>query len=121
MIPMANPFVHLELNTPDLAKAKEFYGQLCGWTFNDMPSPAGIYAMFKPDNGPGGGMMSMPGAPTAWLPYLGVDDIHAATKKAASLGAKVIRNAVEVQNYGWMSILIDPTGANIALWQPKSM
>lgn len=25
---MANPFVHLELNTPDLAKAKEFYAGL---------------------------------------------------------------------------------------------
>ena len=24
---MANPFVHLELATPDLAKAKEFYGE----------------------------------------------------------------------------------------------
>jgi predicted enzyme related to lactoylglutathione lyase len=121
MIPMANPFVHLELNTPDLAKAKEFYGQLCGWTFNEMPSPAGPYAMFKPDNGPGGGIMSMPGAPTAWLPYLSVDDIHAATDKAASLGAKVIRNSDEVENYGWMSILIDPTGATIALWQAKSV
>ena len=117
---MANPFVHLELNTPDLPKAKEFYSKLCGWTFNDMPTSVGSYAMFKPDNGPGGGIMSMPAAPTAWLPYLGVDDIHTATDKAAALGAKVIRNAEEVEGYGWMSILIDPTGATIALWQPKA-
>ena len=32
---MANPFVHLELNTPDLAKAKAFYGALFGWQFQD--------------------------------------------------------------------------------------
>ena len=118
---MANPFVHLELNTPDLAKAKEFYGQLCGWTFTDnpMPPPVGTYSLFRPDNGPGGGIFSMAGAPTAWLPYIGVDDIHAATDKAASLGAQVIRSPQEVSAHGWMSILIDPTGATIALWQDK--
>ena len=33
---MANPFVHLELNTPDLTKAKEFYSALFGWQFQDM-------------------------------------------------------------------------------------
>ena len=32
---MANPFVHLELTTPDVAKAKEFYGKLFNWTFTD--------------------------------------------------------------------------------------
>ena len=31
---MANPFVHLELNTPDLEKAKAFYGQLCVQTLS---------------------------------------------------------------------------------------
>jgi len=36
---MPSPFVHLELTTPDLKKAKDFYGQLCGWTFNDAPMP----------------------------------------------------------------------------------
>jgi uncharacterized protein len=45
--------------------------------------------------------------------YIGVEDIHAATNKAAALGAKVIRGAQEVPGHGWMSVLIDPTGANI--------
>ena len=58
---MANPFVHLELNTPDLAKAKQFYGQLFGWQFEDMDmGPDGTYSTFKVDSGPGGGMTSMP-------------------------------------------------------------
>ena len=68
---MANPFVHLELNTPDLAKAKAFYGALFGWQFqdNDM-GPIGIYSTFKPDEGPGGGLMLCPaeipaGSPTS--------------------------------------------------------
>ena len=117
---MANPFVHLELNTPDLAKAKDFYSQLFGWKFEDMDmGPGGIYSTFKPNEGPGGGLMSMAGAPTSWLAYVGVEDIHAATNKARSLGAQVIREAQEVPGYGVFSILVDPTGAAIALWQPK--
>ncbi len=65
---MANPFVHLELNTPDLIAAKKFYGSLFGWTFQDTDmGPAGVYSTFKPDTGPGGGMTSMPGGNPGWL------------------------------------------------------
>ena len=65
---MANPFVHLELNTSDTSKAKEFYSKLFGWTFTDNDMGQGmIYSTFKPDTGPGGGLYSMPGSPTAWL------------------------------------------------------
>ena len=47
---MANPFVHLELNTTDLKKAQAFYGGLFGWKFQDMDmGPMGIYSTFKPD------------------------------------------------------------------------
>jgi uncharacterized protein len=116
---MANPFVHLELNTTDLAKAKEFYGKLFGWTFNDTPFPGGVYATFKPDKDPGGGMMSMNDAPTGWLAYVGVEDIKAASKKAKELGAQVPIEAQEIPNVGWFSVAIDPTGARIALFQPK--
>ena len=28
---MANPFVHVELNTTDVDKAKKFYGRLFDW------------------------------------------------------------------------------------------
>jgi uncharacterized protein len=116
---MANPFVHLELNTPDLAKAKEFYGALFGWSFSDMPTPAGVYSTFKPDSGPGGGMMSMPDAPMGWLTYVGVDDVQAATRKAVSLGAQAPVDSMEIPNVGWWSLLIDPTGSRIALFQAK--
>ncbi len=118
---MANPFVHLELNTPDLAKAKEFYGKLFNWTFTDNDMGGGmVYSTFKPDDGPGGGVMSMPQAPTHWLPYIGVDDLKASTQKAKSLGATVLMENQEVPNMGWFSIFNDPTGAMVAIWQQKT-
>ena len=118
---MSQPFVHLELNTPDLAKAKDFYGKLVGWTFEDMDmGPGGTYSTFKPSTGPGGGMFTMPGGPTAWLPYIGVDNLKASTDKAESLGAKVIMREQPVPGHGIFSIIVDPTGANIALWEAKT-
>lgn len=119
---MANPFVHVELNTTDLAKAKDFYSRLFAWELKDMPMGEGhSYTLIDVGKGTGGGMMThpMPGAPSAWLAYVLVDDIHASTKKAGELGAKILRDVTEVQGMGWLSILTDPTGAVLGLWQTK--
>ncbi len=116
---MANPFVHVELNTTDLDKSKSFYGQLFDWKLEDMPMGPESYTVIQVGQGTGGGMMKhpVPGAPSAWLAYVLVDDIHVSTKKAASLGAKVMKDVTEVPGMGWLSILIDPTGAALGLWQ----
>jgi uncharacterized protein len=120
---MGNPFVHVELNTSDPAKAKEFYGKLFDWKMEDLKMDDGMpYTTIGVGEGTGGGLMKspMPGATSMWLPYVVVDDIHAATKKAASLGAKVMRDVTEVMDMGWLSIFTDPTGAMLGLWKPKS-
>ena len=118
---MANPFVHVELNTTDVSKAKTFYGALFNWTLEDVPMPSGSYTLIKVGEGTGGGIMKhpVPGAPSAWLAYVLVDDIAAATQKAKSLGATVMKDVMEVMDAGWMSIIIDPTGAVLGLWKPK--
>ncbi len=36
---MGNPFVHIELQTKDLAKAREFYSKLFDWKLENMPAP----------------------------------------------------------------------------------
>jgi predicted enzyme related to lactoylglutathione lyase len=119
---MANPFVHVELNTNDLPKAKDFYGKLFDWKFEDVPMDVGAYTLIKVGDGTGGGMMvnPVPNAPSWWLAYVLVDDVAAATKKAKSLGAQVMKDVTEVKGMGSFSILSDPTGATIALWEAKA-
>jgi uncharacterized protein len=119
---MANPFVHVELNTNDLPKAKAFYGKLFDWKFEDVPTAIDPYTLIKVGDGTGGGMMvnPIPNAPSWWLAYVLVDDVAAATTKAKSLGAKVMKDVTEVKGMGSFSILIDPTGATIALWEAKA-
>jgi hypothetical protein len=117
---MPNPFVHVELATTDHDKAKSFYSQLFNWKLQDMPMGDGVtYTMIEPDGGTGGGMMKQlsPGAPSAWLAYVDVDDIKEATAKAKSLGANIKRDVTEVPGMGWFSVLADPTGAMLGLWQ----
>jgi uncharacterized protein len=118
---MANPFVHVELNTTDVPKAKDFYGSLFDWKLEDFPMPIGTYTMINVGEGTGGGIMQhpAPGAPSAWLAYVLVDDIAAATEKARSLGATVVKEVTEVMGAGWLSIIVDPTGAALGLWKPS--
>ena len=121
---VANPFVHIELNTPDPAKAKTFYGKLFDWQLEEMPNegvPEGEYTIVKVGKGTGGGIMKqVPGGPLGWLPYVEVEDIQSATTKAKSLGAAVMKDVTEVMGMGWLSILKDPTGAVLGLWQTKA-
>ena len=119
---MANSFVHVELNSTDVAKSKTFYGKLFDWKLEDMDMGGGMtYTMVKPGEGVGGGMMKqlIPGAPSSWLSYVLVDEIKAATQKAKSLGATVMKDVTEVPDMGWFSIITDPTGAHLGLWQNK--
>jgi hypothetical protein len=118
--PVPNPFCHVELNTTDLTKAKDFYKKLFDWKLEDMPGAD--YTMIRVGEGTGGGMMTnpIPGAPSFWLAYVLVDDIQASTKKAKSLGASVMKDVTEIPGYGSFSVIADPTGAHFALWKPKS-
>ncbi|MFI5012710.1 MAG: VOC family protein [Hyphomicrobiales bacterium] len=120
---MANPFVHVELGSTDIAKAKAFYKSLFDWKLDDIDMGGGMsYTMIGVGEGTGGGMMQqpMPGAPSAWLAYVQVDDLKAATAKAKSLGAKVMKDVTEVMGMGSFTIIVDPTGAMLGLWQPKA-
>jgi len=119
---MANPFVHVELATNDVAKAKTFYNQLFDWKMEDIPMDSDTYTMIRVGDGTGGGLMKnpMPNAPSMWLAYVLVQDLEAATKKAKSLGGTVMKDVTEVMGMGSFSIIVDPTGAMLGLWKPKA-
>jgi uncharacterized protein len=119
---MANPFVHIELMSTDVGKAKDFYGKLFDWKLEDMPMPDMTYTMIQVGEGTGGGILKnpMPNAPSGWIPYVNVDDLVASTAKAKSLGATVLKENVDVMGHGAFSIIMDPTGAMLGLWQQKN-
>jgi predicted enzyme related to lactoylglutathione lyase len=117
---MANPFVHIELNTKDPDKSKKFYTGMFDWNLEEVPGMD--YTIIKVGEGTGGGMMKnpVPGSLDIWLPYILVDDVAESAKKAKMLGATIAKDVTEVQNMGWFSVIIDPTGAPFAIWQAKA-
>ncbi|AJE02240.1 VOC family protein [Geobacter pickeringii] len=114
---MANPFVHVELMTTDMATAKAFYTGLFDWKLEEVPGMD--YTLINVGEGTGGGMMQspVPEAPSRWLAYVLVDDVAASTTKAQTLGATICKEVTEVPGIGWFSVITDPTGATLALWQ----
>ena len=52
---MGNPFVHVELMSTDVGKAKAFYGKLFAWKLEDMDIGDMTYTMIKVGEGSGGG------------------------------------------------------------------
>jgi predicted enzyme related to lactoylglutathione lyase len=118
---MANPFVHMELMSTDIDKAKDFYGRMFDWKLEDMPMEDMTYTMIRVGEGTGGGLMKnpIPGAPSMWVAYVLVDDLAAATRKARSLGASVMKEATVVKDAGSFVIVKDPSGGMLGLWEAR--
>ena len=107
-----------ELMTADLGAARQFYGALLGWEFEDFPSDDGesmAYVMVKVDGEAVGGMMALPphcaGMPPAWGVYVTVDDVDATALQVAALGGKVLRPPEDIPDIGRFCVLQDPQGA----------
>ncbi len=111
--PRIGTFCWDELHTRDLEAAKKFYTALFGWggkgDKGDMP-----YWHWSTGSKDIGGMTTHMGpanAPAHWLGYIAVSDVDAMTKKAESLGGKVVMPAMEIPKVGKFSVVQDPTGA----------
>ena len=63
----------------DLDRARDFYGGLFGWTFEDLPPEAGGYVMARKDGHVVAGALAKnpddPGQVSAWTVYLATDDV----------------------------------------------
>ncbi len=118
---MSNGFVHIELNTENVKKARSFYKSLFDWKLGDMKMGPGMtYTTIDAGKGKtGGGMQNkpMPDAPTAWLPYVEVDDVKRSIAKARKLGAQVMVDYQPIPNMGAFGIFVDPTGAALGIWE----
>jgi uncharacterized protein len=103
-----------QLNTPDPDAAQAFYGELFGWTFQQVAS--GEQAFWGINNGErlNGGMM--PAEPPAWLAYFTIADIDASAGKIAELGGRVLVGPVPIPA-GRILVATDPQGAAFALFE----
>jgi len=115
-----------ELMTRDVEKAKKFYSEAMGWSFEAMPGAGGSsYWIAKIGGEPVGGLFDISGpeykgVPESWIPYIAVDDVDARVKKATKAGAKVMKPAFDVPGVGRIVMLLEPGGAGIGWMTPAS-
>lgn len=112
-----NGFIHIEIPTRDLKRAKAFYGKVFGWTFQDFGKE---YALFSiPGGGVGGGFTKVKKVPTKPVvqAYIEVQNLDAKLKEIRTARGKVLKPKSEVPNMGWWASFADNQGAVLFLWQ----
>jgi predicted enzyme related to lactoylglutathione lyase len=118
MAAVSNPFVHLELHTGSLADACSFYTRLFGWRAQRVAVSERSYQTLEVGAGVEGGVVECTTERPLWLPYVEVADVATTTERAQDLGASVLLDPREGP-VGWRSVVADPAGGEVALWQPK--
>jgi len=109
---------HLELQTTDAARARAFLTDSFGWRAETVRVGPRSYLALELGDRIAGGIVERDVERPLWLPYVEVDDIAEATRRAHRLGASVVLPPREGP-VGWRSVLLVPAGGEIALWQPK--
>ncbi len=113
-----------ELHTTDPAKALTFYERVVGFAHRSMDmGPGGTYHIVSMGGVDRGGVTThLPsGVPPHWLPYANAADVDATVARAKKLGGKVLMGPEDIPGAGRVAVLEDPTGAAIAILNPKPM
>ncbi len=119
-------FTWNELMTWHAEKAKAFYADTLGWTYDVMPmAEGGDYIICKAGDEMAGGMMEMTpgtgfdGIPDHWFAYIAVDDVDARVAKVQAAGGEIMRPPFDVSGVGRFAIVKDAAGAAIG-WMTHS-
>ena len=112
-----------DLWTSDVPGTRRFYGGLFGWEAEDPNPEFGGYFTFLRGGIRVAGCMGDMGdmrANDTWKIYLASEDITKTVERAGAAGAEVVSGAMPVGDLGIQAVLVDPTGAHVGAWQPRS-
>lgn len=108
-----------ELMTTDVNAAKKFYGELFGWSMQDLATCDMGYTMAKAGDREAAGIMGIPPdfkhLPPAWSAYVTVADVDTQAAKAEQLGGKIILAPQNIPEVGRFAVISDPQGAILSL------
>jgi uncharacterized protein len=114
-------FSWVELVTSDADAAKAFYTAVFGWDYRDTPIGEGmVYSTALVGGQAAGALYASAEQPPHWNCYVTVESVDEAARRADELGATVVAEPFDVMDAGRMAVISDPTGAALALWEPRS-
>jgi predicted enzyme related to lactoylglutathione lyase len=112
--------------SPDPAVSTAFYTGLFGWRAVRGPhmTDRAHTTLTLADGRPVAALMAhLPQAPSGtravWTTYFTVSDLEASAKSIADANGRVFLGPTDIGELGTFSMLFDPMGAHVGLWQPK--
>jgi predicted enzyme related to lactoylglutathione lyase len=119
MPPPVGAFCWETLVTPEPAKAIAFYGKVIG--FGTGRTPSGEGTVFTAGEAMVADVQpARPGGPSYWATYVAVEGAEASRDRAVRLGGKVVVPRIDVPKVGIVSVVADPSGAALGLFQAEA-
>ena len=111
-------YIHLDIPSDDLARARSFYEDIFGWSFQavgDFPD----FEMAQPGPGSLSAALGIRGktAPDDPRIYMNVDSIDDTLAKVTASGGSVVLGKTEVSGMGWYAAINDSEGNEIGIWE----
>ncbi len=113
---------HFEIPVDDMERAKRFYRELFGWTYEQWPDFEYVMVRATKNDGTpglGGGMMKRQHPQQGITNYVVVPSVDEYLAKAETLGGKVRVPRQEIPGAGVFAVLQDSEGNVFALWQSR--
>ena len=115
-------FCWVDLAATDAASASQFYGRLFGWTPLEQHANGGVFTRLRSGGQDVGSLYQLQrqaierGASSHWTPYVRVDDVDDAARRASEIGGMVLVQPFTVEGVARIAIIADPVGAQLGLW-----
>lgn len=110
-----------ELASPDVDASAKFYGDLFGWSTQDMEGMPQRYVVVQNGGRANGGIRELSPdeqTPPSWLVYLGIDDIDAGLTRVEELGGTKLAGPIDI-GIAKIGVVQDPQGAVFALYDGR--
>ncbi|MCX4241194.1 VOC family protein [Paraliomyxa miuraensis] len=122
--PMTEPpkpgrFCWESLAAKDLEQAKAFYTEVYGWKTSEFNGMTVFGVGEGMENQVADLMLAQEGMPAYWGSHVVVESAADARAKAKRLGGTILAEEIAVPGVGLISVVQDPQGAVISLFQPQ--
>lgn len=120
----AGRFCWVDLAASDAEAAKTFYGRLFGWTSREQSANGGSFTRLRLSGRDVGSIYQLKraqlesGVPSHWTPYVRVDGVDEAVRRAVSLGGEEMVRPFAVAGVARIALILDSVGAPVGLWEP---
>ncbi len=122
--------VHFEIHVDDMERAKKFYGEVFGWTFEDWSEYAGmpylgVVTGDEKEHGINGALMKRQSAPpevnqalNAYACTIGVGDFDSVASEILNHGGKTAMAKYALPGMAWQGYFFDTEGNLFGLHHP---